>query len=150
MLFQHQQQQHEKHLQKDHLAYVKLPLYNITILMGYIDQSWERLKDTNEKEARQEEKETKGLEEEKQTVDNICVIAIGKESALRGAYRSFVIPQSQETDSPETRAELAVLRIYVENQAILEPILLYRASKCKQPKEQGSDDCLLTHIFIFL
>ena len=50
------------------------------------------MKDTNEKEARQEEKETKGLEEEKQTVDNICVIAIGKESALRGAYRSFVIP----------------------------------------------------------
>ena len=34
-------------------------------------------------------------------------------------------------DSLETRAELAVLRSYVENQAILEPILLYRASKCK-------------------
>ena len=36
------------------------------------------------------------------------------------------------TDSLETRAELAVLRTYVENQAIIEPILLYRASKCKQ------------------
>ena len=50
------------------------------------------MKDTNEKEARQEEKETKGLEEEKQTVDNIYVIAIRNESFLRGAYRSFVIP----------------------------------------------------------
>ena len=79
--------------------------------MGYIDQGWERLKDTIEKEARQEEKETERLEEEKQTVDNIYVIAIGNESALRGAYRSFVIPQSQETDSLETRAELALLRI---------------------------------------
>ena len=34
------------------------------------------------------------------------------------------------------------LRSYVENQAILEPILLYRASKCKQTKEQSSKDCL--------
>ena len=31
---------------------------------------------------------------------------------------------------------------YVENQAILEPILLYRASRHKQTKEQGSEDCL--------
>ena len=46
------------------------------------------------------------------------------------------------TYSLETRAEPAVLRTYVENQAILEPILLYRASKCKQTKEQGSEDCL--------
>ena len=59
----------------------------------------------------------------------------------------FVSPWSQEADSLETRAELVVLRIYVENQAILEPILLYRASKCKQTKEQ---DCLWTHIFTFL
>ena len=43
-------------------------------------------------------------------------------------------------DILETRAELAVLRTYVENQAILEPILL--SSKCKQSKEQGSEDCL--------
>ena len=48
-------------------------------------------------------------------------------------------------DSLKTRAELAVLGIYVENQAILEPILLYRASKYKQTK-----DCLWTHIFTFL
>ena len=41
-------------------------------------------------------------------------------------------------NSLETRAKLAVLRTYVENQAILEPILLYRASKCKQTKEQAA------------
>ena len=53
-------------------------------------------------------------------------------------------------DSLETRAEPTVLCVYVKNQAILEPILLYRASKCKQTKEQGSEDCLWTHIFTFL
>ena len=47
-------------------------------------------------------------------------------------------------------AEMAVLRTYVENQAIPEPILLYLASKCKQTKKQGSEDCLWTHIFMFL
>ena len=54
------------------------------------------------------------------------------------------------TDSPETRAALAVLPTYVENQAIIEPILLYRVSECKQTKEQGSEDCLGTHILTFL
>ena len=53
-------------------------------------------------------------------------------------------------DSLEARAELAVLCTYVENQAILEPILLYQPSKCEQTKEQGSEDCLWTHIFTFL
>ena len=53
-------------------------------------------------------------------------------------------------DSLETRAELAFLRTYVENQAVLEPIRLYRALKCKQTKEQGREDCLWTHIFTFL
>ena len=64
----------------------------------------------------------------------------------------YVIHQSHKKrkDSLETRAELAALRAYVENQAILEPILLYRASKCKQTKEQGSEECLWTHIFTFL
>ena len=52
-------------------------------------------------------------------------------------------------NSLETRAELAALSTYVENQAMLEPILLYRASKCKQTKEQGSGDCSWTHIFTF-
>ena len=45
-------------------------------------------------------------------------------------------------DSLETQAELAILHTYVENQAILEPILFYRRSKCKQAKEQGSEDYL--------
>ena len=53
-------------------------------------------------------------------------------------------------DGLETRAELAVLGSYVENQAILELILLYRVSKCKQTKEQGSEYFLWTHIFTFL
>ena len=53
-------------------------------------------------------------------------------------------------DSLETLAELAVLRTYIDNQVILEPILLYWASKCKQTKKQGSEDCLWTHIFTFL
>ena len=50
----------------------------------------------------------------------------------------------------ETRVKLAVLCTYVENQAILEPIRLYRASKFKQTKEQASEDCLWSHIFSFL
>ena len=41
------------------------------------------------------------------------------------------------------------LRTTFENQAILEPILLYWASKCKQAKKQGSEDCLRTHVFTF-
>ena len=53
-------------------------------------------------------------------------------------------------DSLKTRVELAVLRTSVENQAILEPILLFRESKCKQTKEQGSEDYLWTHILTFL
>ena len=50
-------------------------------------------------------------------------------------------------DSLETQAELAILRTYVDNQAILEPILLYRGSKCKQTKDQGREDWLWTNIF---
>ena len=61
-----------------------------------------------------------------------------------------LISSSQEMHSLVTQAKLAVLRTYVENQAILEPVLLYRTSKCKQTKEQGSEDCLWTHIFTFL
>ena len=49
-------------------------------------------------------------------------------------------------DSLETRTELAILRTYVEKQGILEPILLYQASKCKQTKEQGSEECLWIHM----
>ena len=57
----------------------------------------------------------------------------------------IVIIVTRNGKSLETRAELAVLRTYVENQAIL----LYRA-KCKQTKKQGSEDCLWNHIFIVL
>ena len=54
-------------------------------------------------------------------------------------------------DILETRAQPAIICVfYVENQAILQPILLYRTSKWKQTKEQDSDDCLWTHIFTFL
>ena len=38
---------------------------------------------------------------------------------------SWLESWSQETDSLETRAELAVLRIHIETQAILELILLH-------------------------
>ena len=41
------------------------------------------------------------------------------------------MPHSKETNSLETRVELVILRAYIENQAVLEPILLYRASKAK-------------------
>ena len=40
---------------------------------------------------------------------------------------------------------MAVLRIYVENQATLEPILFYCSSKCNQTKEEANEDCLCTH-----
>ena len=62
----------------------------------------------------------------------------------------FYHSNKKRKDSLETGAEPAVLRVYVENQVIIEPILLYRASKCKQTKEQGREDCLWTHIFTFL
>ena len=44
---------------------------------------------------------------------------------------------TERKNSLETRAERAVLRAYVENQAILERILLYRASKYKHKKRPG-------------
>ena len=64
----------------------------------------------------------------------------------------YISSHSHKTrkDSLETQAEPAVLWGYVENQATLEPIFAYRASKYKQTKEQGSEDCLWTHIFTFL
>ena len=65
-----------------------------------------------------------------------------------GSYSNHIYKKRK--DSLKTRAKLAVLLTYIKNQAILEPFLLYRASNCKQNKEQGSDDCLWTHIFTFL
>ena len=40
-------------------------------------------------------------------------------------------------DSLEIRVKPAALRVYVENQVLLEPILPYYASKCKQTQKQG-------------
>ena len=69
-------------------------------------------------------------------------------------YSEYLVPlyhsHKERKDSLEPRAELAVLCTYVENQVILEPILVYRTSKCKQTKEHGSEDYLWTHIFNFL
>ena len=45
-------------------------------------------------------------------------------------------------DNLETQAEAAVLCVHAENQAIIEPILLYYALKCKETKEQSSEDYL--------
>ena len=59
-------------------------------------------------------------------------------------YKSIV------TRNGKTWTELAVLRTYVENQATQEPSPFYRASKCKQTKEQASEDCLWTHNLTFL
>ena len=41
----------------------------------------------------------------------------------------------------ETPVEPAVLRTYIENQAILRPILLYRHSNCKQSRKEQEPFC---------
>ena len=46
--------------------------------------------------------------------------------------------------SLETKAKQAVLCAYLENQATLELVLHYRASKCRQTKYWGSQDSLFT------
>ena len=72
-----------------------------------------------------------------------------KQNMEQQPHRACEHSQKKRKDSQETWAELTVLRSYVENHAILEPIL-YRASKCKQTKEQGNGECLWTHILTFL
>ena len=62
----------------------------------------------------------------------------------------FQQSHKKRRNSLETHAKLAVLSTYTENQAMLEPIPFYLVSKCKQTKEQGSEDCLWTHIFTSL
>ena len=52
-------------------------------------------------------------------------------------------------DSLEARTKPIVLRAYIENQAILELILLYRASKCKQTQKKGSRTVYGPTIFTF-
>ena len=49
----------------------------------------------------------------------------------------FQYSHKKRKDSLEKRAERIDLRTYVENHAILEHILLYCASKCKQTKRPG-------------
>ena len=56
-----------------------------------------------------------------------------------GLYKLFISflfnhSHKKRKDSLETRAERAVIHAYFENQAMLKPILLYRASKYKQTK----------------
>ena len=63
-------------------------------------------------------------------------------SPIYSSEATSVITVVHLIHSHKKRAEPAVLRTYVENQAILEPILLYRGSKCKQTKEQDSEECL--------
>ena len=48
----------------------------------------------------------------------------------------YIFIVTKRKDSLETRAEPAVLHAYIENQVMLEPILLYRASKYKQTKKR--------------
>ena len=64
-------------------------------------------------------------------VKNSCHLQ-GKELNLENVLRNC--SHNKRKDSLETRTQRAVLRTYVENQAILEPILLYCASKCKRTK----------------
>ena len=55
-------------------------------------------------------------------------------SPIHVSFTELLHGHKKPEDSLETRAEQAVLRAYVENQAILEPVLFYRASKYKQTK----------------
>ena len=68
-------------------------LYNR--MMDNIEYGWERLKDIVEKETREEEEETT---EQTREEDNIDLTPQEDEIALKGAYRSFVIPGTPKTD----------------------------------------------------
>ena len=81
---------------------------------------------------------------------NDAILVNNEKNIAKSLVMPFSLSIVIRTYSLETQAEPAVLRTYLENLAILEPILLYRASKCKQTKEQDSEDCLWTHIFTFL
>ena len=63
---------------------------------------------------------------------------------------TFNHSNKKRKDSLETRAELAVLRIYVENQAILEPILLYQASNANKTKRRAARTVYELIFFTFL
>ena len=55
----------------------------------------------------------------------------------QGKSLSFITFLKQQSQKTETWAKQAVLRAYVKNQAKLELILFYRASKYKQTKRPG-------------
>ena len=69
-------------------------LYNR--MMDNIEYGWERLKYIVEKEAREEEEETT---EQTREEDNIDLTPQEDEIALKGAYRSFVIPGTPKADT---------------------------------------------------
>ena len=81
-------------------------------------------------------------------ISNYILKIVSQVFQVKGAPSNH--SHKKRKDSLETRAEVAVICTNVENQAMLEPILLYQVSKCKQTKEQGRKDCLWTHIFTFL
>ena len=62
-------------------------------LMDNIEYVRQRLKDILEKEAREKKEETT-----EQTEDSINLTSRANEKALKGAYRSFVIPRSPKVD----------------------------------------------------
>ena len=78
------------------------------------------------------------------------ILSSGTFETINKASLHYIKSHKKWKDSLETQSELAILSTYFEKQAILEPVLLYHASKWIQTKEQGSEDCLWTDIFTFL
>ena len=56
-------------------------------------------------------------------------------SLVQSSQSGLKHSHKKRKDSLEARAELGVLRSYFEKQAMLEPTLRYRASKCKQTNQ---------------
>ena len=65
-------------------------------------------------------------------------------------FGNYILLNSKRKESLEILAERAVLRAYVENHAILEHVLLYRASKYKQTKNAGQLRLLVNSHFSFV
>ena len=67
---------------------------------------------------------------------------LNKTSSKETIFRQVCLLCSEHSykkrkDSLEIRVKPAALRVYAENQVLLEPILPYYASKCKQTQKQG-------------
>ena len=84
-----------------------------------------------------------GTQKSKKFVFNGLVLT----NSIMFEFNKYRYSHNKRRDSLKTRSEIAVLRSYVESIAILEPILLYWALKCKQTKEQGSEAFLWSYIF---